>query len=79
LYKNIAFTVFRKIAEAKGVSFENERQLNKFLSVFSVLIYIFGGIRKTNLLKLNHFNDKIFNKVNQEYRKNNFNILHTIL
>jgi hypothetical protein len=33
--------VFRKITEVKGVSFENEIQLNTFLQVFSVLfIYL---------------------------------------
>ena len=39
--KIIAFTVFRKIPNAKELTFENERHFNVFLSVFSVLSYIF--------------------------------------
>jgi hypothetical protein len=39
--KIIAFTVFRKIPKIKGLTFERKRQLNMFLSVFSVFSYIF--------------------------------------
>jgi hypothetical protein len=41
LQKKQRFTVSRKIAELKGVSFEKDKKLNAFLSVFSVLSYIF--------------------------------------
>jgi hypothetical protein len=39
--KLIAFTFFRKITEAKELSFEKNRQLNISLSVFSEESYIF--------------------------------------
>jgi hypothetical protein len=39
--KKTAFTVFRKIPNAKELTFEKKRQLSVFLSVFSVEIYIF--------------------------------------
>jgi hypothetical protein len=43
--KKPAFTVSRKILDSKEVAFENRYKTIFFLSVFSVLIYIFG---KTN-------------------------------
>lgn len=39
--KNIAFTVFRKVIEAKEVSFGQIFKLDNFLSVFSEESYIF--------------------------------------
>jgi hypothetical protein len=43
--KKPAFTVSRNILEPKGLTFENRNKTICFLSVFSVLVYIFG---KTN-------------------------------
>jgi hypothetical protein len=43
--KKPAFTVSRNILEPKGLTFKNRNKTICFLSVFSVLVYIFG---KTN-------------------------------
>jgi len=40
--KKPAFTVSRNILEPKEVTFENRNKTICFLSVFSVLVYIFG-------------------------------------
>jgi hypothetical protein len=40
--KKPAFTVSRKIPDSKVLTFENRNKTIIFLSVFSVLIYIFG-------------------------------------
>jgi hypothetical protein len=39
--KKPPFTVSRKILQQKGLTFENRNKTIGFLSVFSVLIYIF--------------------------------------
>lgn len=40
LQKKQRFTVSRKIADSKGVTFEKDIKLNAFLSVFSVLSHM---------------------------------------
>jgi hypothetical protein len=47
--KNPSFTDSRNILELKEVTFENRSKTKIFLSVFSVLIYIFG--KTTNATK----------------------------
>jgi len=44
--KKYLFTVSRKITKIKRITFENDAKLKRNLSVFSLLIYIFEGIKK---------------------------------
>lgn len=54
MQKKQRFTVYRKIAELKGVSLEKIIKLNTFLSVFSSENYIFENLQIVALISIIH-------------------------